>query len=824
MKNRLAAYAAVLICSVSLCDPLSAQQPPFDMSPERSVAPQAVPQLPRPMPVRPDPSTSPGEPQEALPGQASPPQEPSRQDPSVQDSRQTEPVQRPDPPYTATTPSAAASAGARRYIIPSEGLALTGEYGRSAWAAYLTAEQAEAARSVTLGYQNAIVVAPESSSLMLFINNRLIGQESISAPDGTKSVRWPIPDGLLRPGNNDVELVANQRHRTDCDIRSTYDLWTQIDGAETFLQFGPDLEPVGSAIEAVNALGTDAQGRTHFQMVVPSIGPMEELAPLLHLSQGLAVMSGMPNPKFSFQQAMPQQIAGPGQLTVAVGTAAELADVLPALPPGAEIGPVSGATQTQGTGPVVVITGPTWAAVTSAVEAFTAPLLRSPVLRRESMSTERWTRPNAPFVFGGEKLSFARLGIPTSEFSGRRFRVGFDVAVPSDFYAGAYGEAVLLLDAAYSPSVAAGSHIDVYVNGNIASTVPITEEGGGILRQSPIRVTMRHLRAGMNRIEVEAVLLSQADDVCAPGSDAATEARFALFDSSVFEMPGYARIGQTPNLAALSGTGFPYSRQQQPAAVFMDRIDADMLSAAANFFGKAAQVSGAPIAIEPVSAANAVGGRNAIYIGSAGQLPVNVLTQLNLDPELAAGWNSADGEGPTTGSTAQSMEAWRGRLQEGLLSQKATAFQDWLQEKLDLSEGALRFLPGRESVFRPGEDDDLVIAQGSGPNGTGLWTALIAPNPRELRLATGEIARQDVWQQIEGRVFSYSRTTDAVAVQEARQLSFLPPVDTSPQNYRLIATNWLSSNLLSYALAIVVASCLLGVTTATLLRWLGRRR
>ncbi|MFP3386379.1 hypothetical protein, partial [Tritonibacter sp. SIMBA_163] len=89
-------------------------------------------------------------------------------------------------------------------------------------------------------------------------------------------------------------------------------------------------------------------------------------------------------------------------------------------------------------------------------------------------------------------------------------------------------------------------------------------------------------------------------------------------------------------------------------------------------------------------------------------------------------------------------------------------------EKLDLSEGALRFLPGSESVFRPDEDDDLVIAQGEGPNGTGLWTALIAPNPRELRLATGEMARQDVWQQIEGRVFSYSRTTDAVAVQEAR--------------------------------------------------------
>ncbi|WP_051679912.1 cellulose biosynthesis cyclic di-GMP-binding regulatory protein BcsB [Pseudorhizobium marinum] len=820
MMNRLATCAAAVVCSLSLCGTLSAQPAPFDMSPERPASPQALPRLPRPIPVPPDVSATPGARQEEVPAQVPPaPQQPAT------DTTQSEPGRRPEPQPAATAPSLAEPAGARRYVIPSETLALSGEYGRRAWAVYLTAEQAQAALSFTLGYQSAIVVAPESSRLELFINNRLIGLENISAPNGTKSIRWSIPPGLLRPGNNDVELVANQRHRTDCDIRSTYDLWTQIDSTQTYLQLAPNLAPVSSAFEAVNALGPDADGRTHFQMVVPSIGPMEELAPLLRLSQGLAIMSGMPNPRFSFQQAMPQQIGAPGQITVAVGTAAELAGVLPALPPGAETGPVSGMTQAPGSaGPVMVISGPTWSAVASAVESFIAPLAHAPTLRRESMSTDRWQRPNAPFVFGGERLGFGRLGIPTVEFSGRRLRTGFDIAVPSDFYAGAYGEAVLLLDAAYSPSVAAGSHIDVYVNGNIASTVPITEEGGGLLRQAPIRMTMRHLRAGINRIEVEAVLLSRADEACAPGSNASTEPRFALFDSSVFAIPGYARIGQTPNLAALSGTGFPYSRQHQPAAFFMDRIDADMLSAAANFLGKAAQVSGAPIAIEPVSAANAVGGRNAIYIGSAGQLPVNVLTQLNLDPDLAAGWNPANGEGPTTGSTVQSIEAWRGRLQGGFLSQTVTSFRQWLQERLDLSEGALRFLPASETAFQPDADDDLLIAQGPGPNGNGLWTALIAPSPQELRLATAEMARQDVWQQVEGRVFSYARATDTVAVQEARQLSFLPPVDTSLQNYRLIASNWLSSNLLSYALAIVVASCLLGVTTATVLRWLGRRR
>lgn len=825
MRHPLGLLLCAALAGACLFDTAQAQPAPFDMSPERPTTPEPVPQLTRPNRVEPRLAPPPAAPAANPSADAGEPEPAPEQAPAPEPAARPTPLLRPDQSRTADVTPAEPPPGPRRYVIPSESLALTGEYSRSAWSVYLTAEQAEAARSMTLAYQNAIVVAPEASSLSLAINNRRVGQERINAPNGARSVRWTIPPGLMRPGKNDLELVADQRHRTDCDIRSTYDLWTEVDSGGTFIQFAPNLKSGNSAAEAIHALGPDSEGRTHFQMVVPSVGPLEEVSPLLRLAQGLAVMSSMPNPQFSFQQDLPEQNDEPGRLTVAIGTAAELAEVLPTLPPGAEAGPVTALMRNRdGQGQIVVLTGPTWSAVGGAVASFIAPVLRPPTLRRESMSTDRWVRPNAPFVFGGERLTLAQLGVQTLEFSGRRFRTGFDVAVPSDFYAGAYGEAVLLLDAAYSASVAGGSHIDVYVNGNIASTVPVTKEGGGILRQSPITITMRHLRAGINRIELEVVLLSGADATCAPGSSAAGEARFALFDSSVFYMPNYARLGQTPNLAALSGTGFPYSRQEQPTAFFMDRIDVDMLSAAANFLAKSAQVSGAPIDLEPVSAANSVGGRNAIYIGTAGQLPPTVLTQLNLDPDLAAGWIPSDDAAQNPGDNAAALEAWRSRLEGGYLSQTLSGFREWLQAKLDLSEGALRFLPGSEATFRPSEEDDLLLAQGRGPNGDGIWTVLTAPNAQELRLASAELARQAVWQQVEGRIFSYSRATNAVAVRDASRLSFLPPVDRSLGNYRLIAANWLSSNLLSYALVIVLASCLLGVTTATLLRWVGRRR
>lgn len=97
------------------------------------------------------------------------------------------------------------------------------------------------------------------------------------------------------------------------------------------------------------------------------------------------------------------------------------------------------------------------------------------------------------------RIALSELGLESSEFGGRRFRNEFYVGMPADFYASAYGEAAMLLDAAYSSQVLPGSHIDIYVNDEIASTVPISNNGGGIFRHLPINVTMRHFKPARTR-------------------------------------------------------------------------------------------------------------------------------------------------------------------------------------------------------------------------------------------------------------------------------------------------------------------------------------
>lgn len=113
---------------------------------------------------------------------------------------------------------------------------------------YLTPEQAAAKASFTFAYQNAIVVAPEASALTVYLNNRPIGQQRVGSPDGSSAVTFEVPPGLLQPGANLVTFEADQRHRTDCSIQSTYELWSNIDPAGTYLSFaGSEAAQLSSA-------------------------------------------------------------------------------------------------------------------------------------------------------------------------------------------------------------------------------------------------------------------------------------------------------------------------------------------------------------------------------------------------------------------------------------------------------------------------------------------------------------------------------------------------------------------------------------------------
>ncbi len=720
-------------------------------------------------------------------------------------------------------PSAIPNDASRRYVVPFAKLGMDGEYDRRSWSVYLTPEQAAAPATFNFSYQNAIVVAPEASQFTILINNRVIGEQRVGSPDGASAVSLSVPPRLLQPGANLLTIEAVQRHRTDCSVQSTYELWSDIDPAQTFLSFTGEEAAKFSSTDAIRAIGVDAAGQTTFNFVVPALEQPGTTKPLLRLAQGLSILSSMPNQTMSFTtDSLPP--SSPGRLTVLVGTPSDLQPLF-AVPAAAQtaalatfaIDPRSGA-------PVLLVTGPSWAAISTAVDTIVSTTDRAVSTSRDALATQRWTAPDAPLLFSDRTVAFSQLGVKSTEFSGRRFRTGFNIAVPADFYANAYGEATVLLDAAYTQNVLPGSHIDVYVNGNIASTLPITTTGGGIFRHLPIRVTMRHFKPGLNTVSLEAILLTKDDDACVPGTTASAGPRFALFDTSEFHMPDFARVGQRPNLAALAGTGYPYGRAASPTPIFIDRVDADTLSATATLLAQMALVAGRPIDVDPAASPAAIGDRNAIFIGSISQMPQAVLSQLNIATTSQATWRPLAATQTTPGETSVMFDEWRSKVSGGVWQGQITSFQEWLRRNFDISLSSLQFIPGAEELFTPSNANSFMIAQGTGASGNSTWTIVAAPSAKDLRDGADAITKQLNWPEIAGHVSTYSAATGKIETVPVSRFDFIETDNWSFANYRLIAANWLSTNILSYAVLLVILSLLIGVATSGMLKNLGRRK
>ncbi len=811
-----------------------AQSSPFDMSPERPAqtapAPVPPPAIPPAAPRQQPPAQSPTQPPQVQPAFAvqpspapQPPQRPAAVPPLPLPPVAVPPRQEGARPASAQTPSLAADSR-RRYILPYEKLSLSGEIDRRQWSIYLTPEQVNAAVALNIGYQNAIVVAPESSNFQVSLNNVPLDAARIEAPDSEGNISLKIPPGVLQVGANVVTLGVQQRHRTDCTIQSTYDLWTEIDPASTYIAFNADVAGNFANIDDIQATGPDGKAATSIEIVAPGLGNPAFADSLLRLSQALALRTQMPNQTIRFVST-PSAEPRAGTLVVLVGTAREIASLSAALPPEASAGAFAGFGNAApgGLSPLFV-SGPTTQAVQAAIETLFSSISRTPGAQRTTFSTRSWHAPDVPLIMSDRRIALSELGIESAEFGGRRFRNEFYIGMPADFYASAYGEASLLLDAAYSSQVLPGSHIDIYVNDEIASTVPISNNGGGIFRHLPIKVTMRYFKPGPNKVTIEAVLMTAQDQACAPGAPASATPRFALFDTSEIQVPDFARIGRKPDLAAMAGAGQPYRAAGSPVALSLDRFDTDTMSAAATLVSRLASVSGHPINVETVASPLVIGDRDALFVGTISQIPQALISQFNLVPSSQISWKIGTGVQPPAQNSDTLFNDWRERVDGGIWEGQVSSLEEWMKRNFDLSSDTLRFLPAPEQPYAPTGNVSFMMAQGLSPSGEGVWTLATAPTSVELRDGMTAMVRENHWRDVTGRVAAYDAAAEKIETVEVERPYFYTTRDFSLSNWRLIAANWLSSNVLSYSLAFIGFVSLLGLATFVMLRLMGRHR
>lgn len=752
----------------------------------------------------------------------------------------------PKPVQSASEPVSPASAPVKptpaessqiwqRYIVPSDTLAMTGEQYQHSWNISLTAKEANAPTQLKLAYQSSVLVAPESSYFTINVNNTEILRQQIQSADKLSEIAIDVPQSLLKAGANTFTIRAHQRHRTDCTIDSTYELWTNIDPSKTYLAF--DLpESTAAQInkrfmgnEDISAIGVDAKGKTQFNIIAPALNKGENGTSLLNLSQALAMLGGMPNQSFSVERFLTPAHIHPegsqsGELTVLVGTTAELSGALENFDVAPDTNSTSSMrfiTNAQTGEQFLLISGNNWRDVTQNIEQLVAMTARPANTLRSTLHTQNWNLPDAKMLRDATVLTFAELGIPTQQFSGRKLSNQFTFGIPADFYANAYGSATILLDAALSAAVLPGSHIDIYVNGNIATTIPISDSGGSVMNQLPINVAMRNFRPGLNTITIEASLLTAADKACVTGTAASQTPRFALFDTSKFIMPSFGRIGQTPNLAATAAIAYPYSYSQDDLQIFANLTDYNVLSASATIMGNFANAAGRTLMVKEAQPESDLKNGNALFIGAISNLPELALMQTGIDPQAKGIWSDDDAAPTSDNPSFNSLSQWQEQLQSGW-SGRIQKLYNKLRESFNISDG-LRLFPGTAVDYIPSPAVSVVVAQGSSPSATGAWTVVTAQDNVMLRSGVEMLAQQINWTKVEGRISSFNQEQKAVETRPVQNSQFVMTQPFSFANMRLVATNWLSSNTLSYVVVVLASLIALGLATSAMLSRFGRR-
>ena len=790
----------------------------------------------------------------------------------------------------AAAPKAAAAALPGGYALRhlpnnAEGLRLPGEIATSEWPIYLT--QAQAARELRfqVGFLSAISNLPDASRLLIQVNDVTIGEVKIDAPYKVKVATFDIPADLVRPGFNALRMVAQHRHRADCSLTATYELWTQIDATQTGMLI-PAADISVNSIADIPALSPGVHGAMPIHAILPAATSTAAIDRVIRVAEQIAIQGRFEQPLVDVGDSAAD---GTG-VNLAVGTHDQLVarKGLESIPvpdgPQLELLPATAASRA-----TLLVSGRTPAEVDEAVARFAEG--------RDSTGTRQGMRAARAFpgyrVEGGAHLRLRDLGTISQEFSGRLFRTNFDIVMPSDFYPADYAKVEINLAGAYAGGLGPGAQIVVSVNNKIAVGSPLGRAGGEVFKARSITFPLGVLHPGLNRIGLEAQLPMPEDAGCETTSAADAKKRFLFLDDTEIVIPEIARVALSPNLSITATGGFPYAALRSVSHLFIPRPDPDTVGAAATLVARMALSAGRSMNFQMTQTPPSVEDGSTLAIGAAQAFAPAALAVAGLDPDAVKSiWQTAKPESDDPDrrlalSKYERLNAERIALQRNFPAEcrmriprakpALSAFaavlpetpaaaarpapavkpaidlaQQWDQSlgtgggwmsKIALPSFDASFVwsaydwtadliaKGRDRIVsRIGSpaspvtgDAALLMAQSNhGQAGEGIWTIVTGATPQSLREGVSCLVDPRVWTQLKGEVAALNSSTAKIASVEAADPRFINTQPLSYSNVRLIAAGWFSLNIWAFILTIVAAALTLAVVTLVCVRKVGR--
>lgn len=790
-------------------------------------------------------------------------------------------AQAPDaqPVAARSTPAALTPFVTRHLPNNTQGYRLTGEIGVSEWPMFLTAAQARGRLRFRVGYLSAVSVMPEASTLTLSINDEPIGQTRISAANSVRAAEFDVPPGLLKPGFNAIRIGVEQRHRVDCSLQSTYELWTQIDPTQTGLII-PRGEAAVSNLTEIGGLMPDPQGALPMRVTLPSRTSAANIERVVRAVQLISLIGRFEQPTVDIGPLAD----GDFGLNLVVGLSADVLK-MPGLD---QIGVINGARvvvlpASNGRRTTVVITGTTEDDVNKALGQLAVagePKGAAPGLRAA-------TAFPGMRVDGAQRVRLRDVGVATQEFSGRFFRTGFNIIMPPDFYAADYAKAQLALDGGYAPGLTNQAEIVVNINGRNAVSYKLPKSAGDVFKQNEVPLPLGLMRPGLNRIEIEALVPNESDASCDPLGAIKARKRFLFLDTTELILPQIARIARMPDLAVTATGGFPYTAGTVQPKLYVPSPDRDTIGAAATLAARMAISAGRALDFRFTVNVPPKGSGSTLVVGALRTIDPSILKATGVDPDqlrdlwadVAAATSRAPDEiqtkfeararyrqalqnnfpatcrarkppmktaraapvaespetraaGPTIDTGVKQRDlfdewqtdvrgtSWRARIGAALSSLGARA-QTAASTARVWAERRTRDNP-EEAMLT--ERSSLLVAQNIlGETSDDVWTVVTAPNASILEESVACLVDPRVWRQLEGRASALDPSEGALRSKAADNPRFIETQPLSVGNLRLIAASWLSTNRYFYlGFSAFIALCL-GAATTWFVRNVGRK-
>ncbi|GJE73594.1 cellulose biosynthesis cyclic di-GMP-binding regulatory protein BcsB [Methylorubrum suomiense] len=756
-------------------------------------------------------------------------------------------------------PAPAAALPQRPFPALSAGLRLSGEESSLQWPVYLTETQSRERLRLRIGYLAAISVVPDVSFLTATVNGVAIGRSEIKAPGAIRILEFDIPADLLKPGYNAVAISGVQRHRVDCSLDATYELWTQIEPAWTGLVSAPGA--IGAAsLRDLPAIAPDHRGVVPIRIVLRNRPGFATFERLIGLAQRVALAGGFSQTAVEFAA----EPGGPAGLDIVVGGSDGEAADLTRQPMTFE--PAQGERAAR-----ILVAGDTPTDIDAAMRILAATATRDPAGSSQGLSALAQAR--GVRIRSGETVALSTLGHQGRDFAGRLFRTGFDVTLPTDFVPADYDRVALDLAGGYAAGLELGAQIVVDLNGRNVASLPLARADGDVFRDATVALPLSRWRPGRNRVEIRALLPTASDRVCEEGP---ARRRFLLLDRSTLTTPRLAQALRLPDLAATLGGGLPKVAPELRPRLVVPNPDRESMSAAATLAVQMAVSAEKPIDFELANDRALEGRTPTVVVAPARSLEPEILRAVGLNPDRirqiwegraataslgaptrrvtvmdgasldrlrndrppactlpAPGPHSPNPALTRTRPAASEPEThdlaseWTSRPSaQSRLADQAAAFtarltaatRDGWSTTLGWAEDQVR-----EPEIEVSAQASLIVGQGlPGRDPSTLLTVFTAPNAASLQASALCLTTPSIWNRIEGRVATLDATDGTLSVHDAKQVRLVETGPPSLGNLRLVVAGWFSTNPSLFVLILFAAAISLGLSTSAMLRNVGR--